>query len=146
MADDQDDRNDGGGLRKQLEDAIAENRRLKAEFEQMRTETTRNEAFAKAGIPDSPAGKLFRKAYDGEPTLEAVRTAALEYGVIEPPAPTTPPAEREQLISLQNDQPFQQPQSKGRLDDLAKRIAGMDGSTEMNEEIMDLLRQNGLTA
>ncbi len=146
MADDQDDRNDGGGLRKQLEDAIAENRRLKAEFEQMRTETTRTEAFAKAGIPDSPAGKLFRKAYDGEPTLEAVRAAALEYGVIEPPAPTTPPAEREQLISLQHDQPFQQTQPKGRLDDLAKQIEGMEGTTEVNEQIMELLRSNGMTA
>lgn len=146
MADDQDDRTDGGGLRKQLEDALAENRRIKAEFEQMRAEQTRSEAFAKAGIPDSPAGKLFRKAYDGEPTEQAVRAAALEYGVLEPPAPTTPPAEREQLISLQNDQPFPQVRSKGHLDELTERIKGMSGSTEVNEEIMELLRANGLTA
>jgi hypothetical protein len=146
MADDQDDRSEGGGLRKQLEDALAEAKRAKAELEQVRAEKARDEAFAKAGIPDSPTGKLFRKAYDGAPDAEAIRAAAQEYGVLEPPAPTTPPAEREQLISLQNDQPFQQPQSKGRLDDLAKQIASMDGTTETNEQIMDLLRQHGLTA
>jgi hypothetical protein len=45
----------------------------------------------KAGInPDTPQGKLFVKAYDGEPTLEAVKAAAQEYGVLDAPTPAIP--------------------------------------------------------
>jgi len=41
-------------------------------------------AMLKAGINlDTPTGKLFAKAYDGESTLDSVRKAAEEYGVIE---------------------------------------------------------------
>lgn len=41
-------------------------------------------AMLKAGINlDTPTGKLFAKAYDGESTLDAVKRAAEEYGVIE---------------------------------------------------------------
>lgn len=48
----------------------------------------------KAGInPDSPQGKLFVKAYDGEPTLEAVKAAAQEYGVLDAPTPDIPAEE-----------------------------------------------------
>lgn len=43
----------------------------------------REMAFTKAGIPDSPTGKLFREAYKGDPEVEAVRKSASEYGVIE---------------------------------------------------------------
>jgi antirestriction protein ArdC len=45
----------------------------------------------KAGInPETPQGKLFIKAYDGEPTLEAVKAAAQEYGVLDTPTPAIP--------------------------------------------------------
>ena len=45
----------------------------------------------KAGInPETPQGKLFVKAYDGEPTLEAVKAAAQEYGVLDAPTPAIP--------------------------------------------------------
>lgn len=48
----------------------------------------------KAGInPDSPQGKLFAKAYDGEPTLDAVKAAAQEYGVLDAPTPAIPAEE-----------------------------------------------------
>ena len=40
-------------------------------------------AFMKAGIDlDSPTGKLFAKAYDGDASVEAVKAAAGEYGLI----------------------------------------------------------------
>jgi hypothetical protein len=49
-------------------------------------------AFLKAGIDlDSPGGKLLAKAYDGAPTVEAIKAAAVEYGVITPEARTFPP-------------------------------------------------------
>jgi len=48
----------------------------------------------KAGInPETPQGKLFIKAYDGEPTLEAVKAAAQEYGVLDAPTPAIPAEE-----------------------------------------------------
>lgn len=43
-------------------------------------------AFLKAGVDlDSPKGKLFAKAYEGELNAEAVKASAIEYEVIEPP-------------------------------------------------------------
>jgi rRNA maturation endonuclease Nob1 len=51
-------------------------------------------ALMKAGINlDSPTGKLFVKAYDGEISVEAIKAAAGEYGLI----PTSQTAE------IQND-------------------------------------------
>lgn len=43
----------------------------------------RENAFLKAGIPDTPQGRLLQKAYDGEPTPEAIRQAAVEYGILD---------------------------------------------------------------
>jgi len=44
-------------------------------------------AFTKVGIDlESPLGKLFAKAYDGDSSLEAVQQAAAEYGLIKPPS------------------------------------------------------------
>lgn len=54
----------------------------------------RENAFLKAGIPvDSGPGKLLFKAYDGEPTAEAVLEAAEEYGI--KPNTSEQPAESE---------------------------------------------------
>jgi len=51
-------------------------------------------ALIRAGIDlDSPQGKLFAKAYDGEPAVDAIRKAAEEYGVLAPPTPPVDPAE-----------------------------------------------------
>lgn len=51
-------------------------------------------ALIRAGVDlDSPQGKLFAKAYDGDPTVEAIRKSAEEYGMLQPPAPAVDPAE-----------------------------------------------------
>lgn len=39
--------------------------------------------FYKAGIPDTPQAKYFRKGYDGDLTAEAIRAAAAEVGLVE---------------------------------------------------------------
>lgn len=44
----------------------------------------RDLAFTKLGIPEDGVGRLFRKAYDGDTSPEAVLEAAREYGVISP--------------------------------------------------------------
>lgn len=47
-------------------------------------------AFMDAGIDlDTPTGKLFADAYQGDLTTEAVKAKASEYGIIEPPKTET---------------------------------------------------------
>lgn len=60
-----------GDLRKMLKEANAERARLKREL-----------AFRDAGVPtESGPGKLLFQAYDGEMSGDAVKAAALEYGI-----------------------------------------------------------------
>ena len=79
-------------IRKQLREAEKirkEAESLRAELEAQRREVQ----FTKAGIPDSGIGALFRKAYDGEATADAIRNAATEYGILQvtqTPAPAAP--------------------------------------------------------
>lgn len=53
----------------------------------------REKLFDDVGIPRDKAGALFRKAYDGESDPDAVKSAAAEYGILEPPPPVSAPAE-----------------------------------------------------
>lgn len=74
--------------RRKLEEEARAGREAKAEAEKAMAEATaarRELAFAKAGIDvESGPGKLFARAYDGDATPEAVKAAALEYGIIKP--------------------------------------------------------------
>ena len=64
---------------KQLETELAEVRAKAAEAEAAQ----RKLAFIEAGIDiNTPTGKWFAKAYDGEFSLDAVKQAATEYGLI----------------------------------------------------------------
>lgn len=64
---------------KQLETELAEVRAKAAEAEAAQ----RKLAFIEAGVDiNTPTGKLFAKAYDGEVSLDAVKAAATEYGLI----------------------------------------------------------------
>lgn len=46
-------------------------------------------AFIKAGVPETPQSKFFREHYNGDPTVEAIRSAAAEYGFYAPDTATT---------------------------------------------------------
>lgn len=77
-AEQSDERSDRKWVR-DLEKRAKEASTAKAEAESAKREL----AMLKAGIDlDSPQGKLFAKAYDGESTADAVKRAAEEYGVI----------------------------------------------------------------
>lgn len=67
---------------RRLEKKAREAEQAKQELEQLR----RERSFIKAGIPDEGVGKLFMKAYDGPDDVEAIKAAALEYGILQPPA------------------------------------------------------------
>ena len=50
----------------------------------------RDRAFDKAGVPEDGAGKWFRKGYDGDVDVEAIRQAAVADGLIAAPDETEP--------------------------------------------------------
>lgn len=72
------DNQDGGALRRQLEQALADNKAMKDQL----TQFQRNEAFRGAGIDTTTGvGKLLAKSYDGELEPESIKTFAQEYGL-----------------------------------------------------------------
>lgn len=78
-----------GGLRKQLEQVLAENQALKTQLDQGQG-AQRELAFMKAGVDTtSGPGKLLAKAYDGDLDPEAIKTYATEYGIEVGAATTT---------------------------------------------------------
>lgn len=80
QADDQQDDSNGAGRNwRNLREKANKYDSLSKEHEQLQREN----AFLKAGIPDTPQGRLLQKAYDGEPTAEAIRQAAVEFGVLD---------------------------------------------------------------
>jgi hypothetical protein len=77
-------------IRKQLREAEKARKELEATRAEL-TQQKREIEFAKAGIPENGLGSLFRKAYDGEATAEAIKQAATEYGILQ--AAPTPEAQ-----------------------------------------------------
>lgn len=71
---------------RKLEQKAKEGERAKREADEAKAEAAkakRDLALIRAGIDiDSPTGKLFVKGYDGEPTVEAIKAAASEYGLL----------------------------------------------------------------
>ena len=76
--------------RRKLEQDAEEGRQAKADAQRAAAEAAaakKELAFLRAGIDlDSPQGKLFAKAYDGEASLDAVKAAAQEYGLLDAPS------------------------------------------------------------
>jgi len=96
------------GWRKKLERDAKAGREAVAAAEQAKAEAAaakRDLLIAKAGIDsDKGPGKLFARAYDGELTLDAIKAAAQEYGVLAPAAPAVPPAEAAAVQRVQEAQ------------------------------------------
>jgi hypothetical protein len=63
-------------IRKQLRAAEAATKEL--------AELKRSVQFDKAGIPEDGLGTMFRKGYEGEVTVEAIKAKATEYGLLKP--------------------------------------------------------------
>lgn len=91
-------------IRRQLREAEKARKELEAARAELETQK-REIQFTKAGIPESGLGSLFRKAYDGESSVEAIRKAAEEYGILNTPqAPEAPTASESELESLRRAQ------------------------------------------
>lgn len=68
-------------------------KRLEKENKDLQT-TKRENAMLKAGIDtNSPVGKMFAKAYDGELDVDAIKAAATEVGLAQASETTEPPVE-----------------------------------------------------
>lgn len=78
-ANDQTAKNPVRARMRQLEDEVKDLREKAAEAETLRREMT----FIEAGVPNEGAAKYFRKAYDGEMSVEAIRKAAEEANLLQ---------------------------------------------------------------
>ena len=90
-------------IRKQLREA----EKARKELDAMRHElenSKREVLLAKAGIPDSPLGNLFRDAYKGEADLDAIREKAREYGILEAQPQAVEPSNDPELEALRRAQ------------------------------------------
>ena len=90
-------------IRKQLREAEKARKELetvRAELESQKREVQ----FSKAGIPDTGVGSLFRKAYDGETSAEAIRAAAQEYGILQSEQVQEVPSNDSELDALRRAQ------------------------------------------
>jgi hypothetical protein len=83
--------------RKNLERKAKEADTAKAEAQAAKREL----ALLKAGIDlESPTGKLFAKAYDGEASVEAIKLSATEYGLIGTESAPAAPTQAAPSVSL----------------------------------------------
>ena len=90
-------------IRKQLREAEKARKELDALRQELENQK-REVLLAKAGIPDSPLGNLFRDAYRGEADLDAIREKAREYGILEVPAQQATPSSDIELEALRRAQ------------------------------------------
>lgn len=103
-------------------------------------------AFLKAGIDlNSPGGKLLAKAYDGANTVEAIKAAAVEYGVITPEAPVVPAEELAAHDRVANASAGAATASEGDelMAELEKAGDFFSGSPQ---QVLDVLRRAGISA
>lgn len=97
---DDDDRQEPAPLDPNIRRQLREAEKARKELESLRAELgaqQREVLYAKAGIPETGVGALFRKADEGEMTVEAVRKRAEEYGIFgsTPSQPASDPADAE---------------------------------------------------
>ena len=74
-------------IRAQLKRASEQTKELEALKGQL-AEQQRNSVFDKAGIPEDGLGTMFRKGYEGDVSVEAVRKTAVDYGLLNPTSRT----------------------------------------------------------
>lgn len=115
-------------IRRELREGRKERQRLEDEL----ASTRREAAFARAGIDDTtPLGRMFVRSYDGDVSLEAIRTAAEEIpGLVGAPPSDTNAMSTDEL-------------------DAQKRMAGASGgagaggpdvASEFESELAEIMR------
>jgi hypothetical protein len=118
-----------------LEKRAKDAERVRAEADEARREL----AFLKAGIDlDSPQGKLFAKAYDGEFTVDAVRASATEYGVLETPKQQIPTEEFAAMNRIASAA------AGGQVHDPVDHVAEISAA-ETPQQVIEILAKAGVS-
>ena len=95
--DDENEEESPKGLRRQLAQQAAENKRLQEEL----ASRDRDLAFTRVGLPETPMAAFFRDNYDGDSSEDAIRTRAAELGLIG--SPTAQTTEQVEAIDQMSD-------------------------------------------
>ena len=113
-----------------------------AQLESDNKALAREFAFIKAGLPDTPQVKFFQEHYQGDPTPEAVRTAAAAAGFIDTGATQ---AETQALANIEAAVTgAEKPPSAGTNDAILEELAKVDGrSQSVFYDIEAVLRRAG---
>lgn len=146
MSDTQPTGDDPGKLRERGDKA----EQKAAEAEARAAELERQLALAEAGVPREGVGALFRKAYDGDLTPEAIKEAMGEYGIGDagtvPAAAATPsPAEASAVATVMDSIGSQEPVVNPLASKTEERIKAMQG-LKTQEELLDYLSSQGLVS
>lgn len=121
---------------RQLEDEVKTLRTQAQEAEHAKKEL----AFIKVGIDlETPTGKLFAKAYDGDSTPEAISAAAAEYGIIKGASPVVADANEQAAWSSTAASHTTGSISAGGDVDLVAKIRGASSPQEL-EALMNAAR------
>lgn len=127
---------------RKLEQEAKAGKAAKREAEEAQREAAnakRELAFLKAGIDlESPTGKLFAKAYDGDTSLDAVKAAAGEYGLI----PTSQTDEVKNDLDALNRV---SQASSGSTGTIAPNALDAIRGASSPEEILKILQQNNIS-
>ena len=133
---------DPGALRERGDKALEKATQLETENEGLRREL----ALTTAGVPNAGTGALFRKAYDGELTSEAINAAMEEYGIgQEASAPAAPIADPAQAAALGAATQGLAPQIESPATDIARVQRMQEVNREGgNNALMVYLGEQGL--
>lgn len=114
---------------------LRESRKERASHEAEMASARRDLAFARAGVDDSTAlGRMFVRGYDGEPTVEAIKTAAEEIPGLLPEPPPDPNAMSAEELKTQKDMAG----ASG-----ADGVGGPDLQTQFTADLAELERKGG---
>lgn len=129
--------------RKNLERKAKEAEAAKAEAQAAKREL----ALLKAGIDlESPTGKLFAKAYDGEASVDAIKAAATEYGLIGQSANPSTPAQAEPSVPADELAAHQRIASASAGANSAGQYDPRDAvaNAQSAEEVLAILQKEGV--
>lgn len=132
-------------IRTLIQDTRKEKETLAAERAQLESERLQV-AFDKVGVPETGPGLMFRESYKGDPSAEAIKSAAERYGILGPPAPSSPDAplglsdaDIARMRELQNTV-GSQGQAPRRSDEVLAKML----NSESADEVMEIVRQERL--
>lgn len=107
--------------------------------------------FERANIPAAGPGLLFRENYKGDPSADAIKSAAEKYGILSPQQQQADTSQEEELQRLRTSQQSvgDQAHTPNVADEIRAKMLKVDESNlspdEKSAAIMEIVRQHNLT-